>query len=160
MESSERVVAVANKKNKDRLRYGGRKTDKLVRCYEKKKLGIYRVEVELHSGLLRRHDISTLDDFFDLPYIVYPKHLQFVDLDWRRLEAYLSKRPRQECAQIISGARRRASSLRRLQRYLLRKGVVNIHRFFVPVNLNEEVRRALNRWSLNFKKGMLWVKMK
>ncbi len=160
MESLERVTAVQNKEKKWSLYYGSRKTDKLVRCYRKKELGIDRVELELHSSFLRRNDISTLDDFLYLPGTVYPKHLQFVEFDWSRLEQHLSTRPADECGRIIAGARRRSASLQRVRRYLHKHGMANIHRFFVPLAMNEEVRRALDRWARHFKKGTLWAKAK
>lgn len=155
MESLERVAAVQNEEKKQALYYGGRKTDKFVRCYQKSTLGVFRVELELHSGLLR--DISTLDDFLYLPDAVYPKHLQFVEFDWSRLEQHLGRRPRDEASRIMAGARRRAASLQRVRRYLSKHGVVNIHRFLVPLAMNEQVSRALDRWAQHFKKGSLWV---
>jgi hypothetical protein len=140
------------------LRYGGRKTGKFVRCYWKKELGVYRVEVELHSSLLR--NISTLDDFLYLPDIVYPKHLRFVEFDWKWLRQHLSKRFAEESSRIIAKAKRRATSLQRVRRYLHRHGTANVHRFLVPMAVNEEVRRALDRWARDFKKGSLWAKTK
>lgn len=137
------------------LRYGGRKTGKLVRCYWKKELGVDRVEVELHSGLLR--NILTLDDFLYLPDIVYPKHLQFVEFDWSRLKHYLSKRPAHQSSRIIAGSKRREASLQRVRRYLNKHGVANVHRFLVTLAINEQIRRALNRWARTFKKGSLWA---
>ena len=148
---------MANEEKRQALRYGGRRADKLVRCYQKPKLGVFRVEVELHSGILRRNDISTLDDFLYLPEVVYPKHFQFVEFDWSRLEQHLNTRSSIEGRQIIAGAKRRAASLRRVRRYLNRKGVVNVHRFLVPLAMNERVSRALDRWARHFKKGSLWV---
>ena len=144
-----------NEEKKQALRYGGRKTSKLVRCYWKEKLGVFRVEVELHSKLLR--NISTLDDFLDLPDIVYPQHLHFVEFDWERLEQHLSSRPAEESSRIMAGAKRRAPSLRRVRVYLDRHGIVNVHRFLVPLAINKDVRRALDRWARHFKKGSLWV---
>ncbi len=127
----------------------GRKTDKLVRCYQKDTLGVFRVELELHSGLLR--EISTLDDFLYLPDIVYPKHFQFVAFDWVRLEQYLSKSHGDQSRRIIAGAKSRAPSLQRVRRYLNRKGVANVHRFFTPLAVNEKARRALDEWARQFK---------
>jgi len=160
MESSERVAAVQKNQNnkKDALYYGGRKADKLVRCYWKEELGVDRVELELHSGLLR--GISTLDDFLSLPDTVYPKHLQFVDFNWTRLEQHLSTRPADESSRILAGAKRRSASLRRVRRYLNMHGVVNIHRFLVPLPINDQASRALDRWARHFKKGMRWVRTK
>lgn len=148
-------------KNEERRRalyYGTRKTDKLVRCYKKDGLGVFRVELELHSRLLR--DTLTVDDFLYLPDVVYPKHCQFVAFDWSQLEQYLSGKLGDESGRIIAGARRRAASLRRVRRYLDRNGVVNVHRFLVPLALNDEVSRALERWARHFKKGSLWVSTK
>src|SRR4051794_2313401 len=89
MQSLERAVAVQTTKNID-LNYGSRKSGKYVRCYKKPEVGAYRVELELHSSLLRRHNISGLDDLVRLPGVVCPKHLQLVDLDWNRLQRYLA----------------------------------------------------------------------
>ncbi len=147
-----------NREKKQALNYGGRKTDKLVRCYWKKELGVDRVELELHSGLLR--NVSTLDDFLYLPDTVYPKHLQFVEFDWKRLEHHLSRRPADESSRIIAGAKRRADSLQRVRRYLHKHGVVNVHRLLVPLAMNKEVSRALNRWARHFKKESLWASTK
>src|ERR1700730_9386541 len=44
------------------LRHGSRRSGKLVRCYWKDQVGAYRVELELHSGLLRKHDIDGVTD--------------------------------------------------------------------------------------------------
>jgi ribosomal protein S15P/S13E len=156
MESSERVAAVQNEQKKQPLYYGSRKTGKFVRCYQKSTLGVDRVELELHSGLLR--NILTLDDFLYLPDTVYPKHLQFVEFDWKRLEQHLSRRPADESSRIIAGAKRRAASIRRVRRYLQKHGVANVHRFLAPLAMNHEIRRALDRWARHFKEGSLWAK--
>ena len=148
----ERVVAVHNQDKKRRvLYYGGRKTDKLVRCYHKQELGVFRVEVELHSSLLRQHGISTLADFVYLPDVICPNHLLFIGIDWKRLDQYLSTNL-DEGAQVSIEARKRVASLRRLRHYLRRKGVVNFHRFLVSTPLNGKVSRALERWARHFRK--------
>ena len=149
----ERVIVVPNEERKRALYYGSRKTDKLVRCYQKNTLARFRVELELHSGLLR--DISTLDDFLYLPDVVYPNHFRFVAFDWSRLEQYLSKKLGDEGRRIIAGAKRRSASLQRVRRYLNRKGVVNVHRFLTPLAINQKAHRALDRWARHFKKGSL-----
>jgi hypothetical protein len=135
-----------------KLLYGSRKAAKLVRCYNKKELGVFRIEVEPHGSLLRRNQISTLDDFIFLPDVIYPKHLLFVEVDWDHLKRYLVERFGEAGYRIAAGARKRAASLERLRRYLKRKGVVNIHRFFVQLALNNDVDQALRRWARNFKK--------
>jgi hypothetical protein len=155
-----RVAAVANEQKRRVLYYGGRKTGKLIRCYRKKELGVFRVEPELHSSLLRRNHIATLDDFLYLPDILYPKHMQFVEFDWGRLEQHLSRRPPNETSRIIAGAKRRAASLQRVRRYLTKHKVANVHRFLVPLAINNDVRHALHRWARHFKKGSLCAKAK
>ncbi len=129
------------------LYWGGRKCDKFVRCYKKPEVG-YRVEVEAHSKLLRREKISTLDDFDGLPLAIYPKHFQFVSIDWDRLQRHLMRKRDREA--IIAGAHQRKSSLFRLRRYLRRHGVTNFHRFLVPHAINKRIDRAFIRWIRQF----------
>lgn len=130
------------------LYWGGRKSDKFVRCYKKKELDCYRVEVELHSQLLKREQISTPDDFDGIPDAIYPRHFQFVDVDWHRLEQYLLRK--RHGRDLITGAQQRAASLSRLRRYLRRHGLVNFHRFLIPLAINNKIDRALTRWMRNF----------
>jgi len=149
MQSSERVAVVRTRKTVD-LYYGSRKSDKFVRCYKKREVGAYRVELELHSGLLRRHHIADLHDLVRLPELVCPKHFQFVDPDWNRLKQYLARKLGGKSESVLAGARRRKMSILRLQRYLRRKGIVNTHRFLVQRTINNDIRRALDRWARKF----------
>ena len=138
------------RRKKNDLYYGSRKSGKLVRCYEKPEVGAYRVELELHSGLLQRHSIVGLDDLARLPEVLCPKHVQFVDFDWNRLARYLANKIEDRSDLVIAGARRRKISILRLQRYLRRKGVFNTHRFLVPRTMKKDVIRALNEWIQRF----------
>ena len=147
------------KKNND-LNYGSRKSDKFVRCYKKPEVGAYRVELELHSSLLRRHNISGLDDLVRLPGVVCPKHLQLVDLDRTRLHRHLANKIGARSDGVIAGARRRATSILRLMRYLRRKGVSNTHRLLLPLAINKDVGRALNKWIRQFNSEERWVNTK
>jgi hypothetical protein len=151
MGSLERVANVPERKERC-LYYGGRKSEKFVRCYWKGNLGAFRVELELHSGILRRNDISALDDLLDVPEIVYPKHIQFVDVDWSRLEQHLATRFGMKASQILTRARKEAFSMQRLCSYLRRKGVVNVHRFLVPLAINETVFQELKGWARDFRR--------
>lgn len=137
-----------HRNKKSPLYWGARKSDKLVRCYPKEALDNYRMELELHSQLLRREQISTLDDFDGLPDSIYPRHFQFVDVDWVRLKQCLSRK--RDGHDLIAGAQVRAASLSRLRRYLRKHGVANFHRFLTPLALNERVDRALTRWMRDF----------
>ncbi len=137
------------KKHKHRgLYWGGRKCGKLVRCYYKKPLRFYRVELELHSRFLSDEDIKRLDDVDAVAVIIHPQHFQFVDVDWERLKQYLSRK--QHGRTLLAGARRRAASLSRLRRYLRRHGIKNFHRFLVPLPINEKINRAFTRWMRDF----------
>jgi hypothetical protein len=131
------------------LYYGSRKSDKFVRCYSKPGLG-FRVELELHSGLLRHHQISTLEDLRYLPQLIQPKHFQLVDLDWVRLKRYLVHKFGARGHQILVCAQSRARSIRWVLRYLRKNKVLNPHRFLVPLPVNEAITRALSRWARHF----------
>jgi len=132
------------------LYWGGRKSGKYVRCYWKIELGDYRVELELHTRLLRREHILTLDDLEDLPEVIYPRHVQFVQVDWTRLEQHISQRLGSRAKWAINEARRRASSICRLRRYLRKQGVVNFRRFVAPLPINDEIDHALGNWARHF----------
>jgi len=112
------------------------------------------VELELHSGLLRDHGIVTLDDFISLPHLVYPKHVQFVDFDWNRLERYLIKKNGGHSSAQIAAAHAHATSISRLQRHLRQNDVFNPNRFLKPSGLNEKIVRALYRWARTFQEGV------
>ncbi len=133
----------------DCLRYGSRKSAKLVRFYAKRKLGALRLEVELHSRLL--HSVTGLQDLRGLPKTIYPRHLLFVRINWQRLEKYLLRRFGCKGKQLLANCARHATSLHEVRRYLRRKGVLNIHRFFSPLVVNKEIDRALHRWALSFR---------
>ena len=152
MPSSEKAANVQRQRSDEGLYYGGRKSDKFVRCYEKDELAVFRVELELHSGLLRQHSVSTLADFRFLPGLIYPKHLLFVEVDWKRLEQYLAKRFGTHGSHILAGAREREVSLQRVRKYLTSRGVVNVHRFLMPLAMNEKVVAALNKFARTFGK--------
>src|ERR1035437_4832991 len=139
------------KQDKGRVSYwGGRKCDKFVRCYEKPEVASYRVEVELHSQLLRREHISTLEDFDGLQGAIYPRHFRSVDVDWPRLERHVARKLGGHSQAIIAGAQHRRSSLSRLRRYLRRNGITNFHRFLVPHAINKRIDRSFTRWIRQF----------
>jgi hypothetical protein len=149
MPFSERAAAVPKQDEGHVSYWGGRKSDKLVRGYRKQELACYRVELELHSQLLRREKISTLDDFEGLPDTIYPKHFQLVDVDWDRLERHL--RRKRHGRALIAGAQHRAASLSRLRHYLRRHGITNFHRFLMPLAINKKIDRAITTFFLDFK---------
>jgi hypothetical protein len=111
------------------------------------------VAVSLHSNLLHRHGILTLDDFISLPQLIYPKHLQFVDFDWSRLERYLTRKSQEHSSLQIAAAHEHATSMARLQPHLRRNGVFNPNRFLKPSRLNDKIVRALYSWVQTFQEG-------
>jgi hypothetical protein len=134
----------------DQLRYGARHSGKLVRCYQKAKLGAYRVELELHSQLLRQHGIRRIENL-DKAQFVFPGHIRFVTPSWKRLFRFLNRKfGAQRAEAILSAAKRHAPSLPCLCAYLRSKGICNVHRFFDDTRINREVNRALQEWARSF----------
>ncbi len=124
------------------LRYGTRKSARMVRAYAKRAVNAYRVELELHARWLC------------LPQSVYllgnlplgERDIQFVELDWPALESHV-RRCRPGASKILFEARRRAGSLHRVLEYLRHTaGVNNPHRFLRRMLINEEIMCALNEW--------------
>jgi hypothetical protein len=135
------------------LRFGSRKSGKLVRCYSKPELGIFRVEVELHADLLRSHSITQADDLVELAHLVYPKHVQFIDFDWQRLKLYLTRKMGVRGEGVFAEAKERATSIQDVARYLRQTGVLNVHRFYRPVPLNRRIVSSLDVWARTFAGG-------
>ena len=137
------------------MRYwGSRKGEKFVRCYDKHGLGIYRVEVQLNGGLLRGNGIFNLEHLVNLPDVVFPNHFQFVKVEWSGLRRFLVKKLGNDGRKLYVRSRNRFSSLARLRRQLKKHGVVNIHRFLVPLRINKYTRRALCEWARRFRKEL------
>ena len=151
MESSGKAGAVARNHNTVVDYYGSRKSAKLIRIYEKEELNVFRIEGEFHSSFLRRHRIDEEQDLVDVARDFYPAHICFVEMDWKRLARYLKKKEgREKGDATLREAQKRASSIRRVTRYLRRKGVSNVHRFYVPLEINKDVERALEDWAVRF----------
>jgi hypothetical protein len=134
------------------LRYGSRGSPKLVRCYFKERLGRYRIELEIHSGLLRKLGIASGYELGRLASQLLPAHFQFVGFRWDQLRAHLVKKFGQvEADLILEEARERSdSSLRDATRYLSQSGVTNVHRFFGRLKLNRPIQSAMSRWAKRF----------
>lgn len=127
-------------------RYGGRKSDKLVRCYWKNEVNAFRIEVELHSAWLHRYAIRTHQDFERLPGALFPRHFRFARVDWVALKKYLSHRGL-NAAEIIARARAQSDSIHSLLRFL-RTGVsvLNAHRFLRTLKSSQLVKTELEEW--------------
>jgi hypothetical protein len=145
-----------SRRRKDRggpgtLRFGSRGAPKLVRCYQKQKLGRYRVELELHSALLKQYSIRNVADLPDVATKLCPAHIAFKVIRWEKLESHLVRRyGDREGKSLCQAARERAeTSLQRTTRFLA--GVVhNPHRFVGSGARNRHIREALQRWAAEF----------
>jgi len=151
MGSSGKVGVVGRSRDTAVDYYGSRKSAKLIRFYEKEGLNVFRVEGEFHSGFLRCNRIEDEQDLVDVARAFYPAHIRFVEMDWRRLARYLEKKHgKEEGERILRGAQKRSASIRRVTRYLRRKSVTNVHRFYMPLEINKDVERALEDWAARF----------
>ena len=130
------------------LRYGGRGSPKLVRCYPKLEIGRYRVELETHSAILRKHSINNVADLARIAGVLYPDHIAFKIMKWKKLESHLRRRyGKVKAAELIDRARECAEvSLRKATRFLS-KSVYNVHRFWGSEATNRDLREALKSWA-------------
>lgn len=133
------------------IRYGGRNCPKLVRCYQKKEVDRFRVELEIHPALLRKYAVSKVNDFGRLCPKLLRSHVRFVGISWRRLSRVLEKRFGSRHPVMLEEAKDRALvSLRRVLRFLKRNGVTNPHRFLHNMRINDDMRAALRAWAEHF----------
>jgi len=147
------------------LRYGTRRSGKLVRSYWKEEVEAYRVELELHSRLLLEANSKTKEknyEFIDVPNHIFPihieKHFRFVRIRWRALKRYLLRRFGRRGQTILHVARSKAQqSLGSVTAFLGSEGVVNVHRFLKPMLINKLIDRALTDWFRDFRDA--WNKL-
>ena len=131
----------------DSLRYGSRKSDTLIRCYSKPSVSAFRVEIELHSSWLRRKNVLKLKDLRRLPDLLYSSHIRFVQFDWVALARHLRHKGL-PANKILQAARTEARSIHGLMGFLRHElGLRNVHRFLIPLEMNEQIRLALENWS-------------
>jgi hypothetical protein len=136
----------------EQVRFGSRGSTKVVRCYAKKQLDAYRIELEVHRELLRKFGVNKCQDLYIVASNVFPSHVDFVGVRWGRLARTLTRRFGPKGAEILRETRRRRDelSLRDALRFLAEKGVPNPHRFLKRLEINEDVRAALRRWAKQF----------
>jgi hypothetical protein len=140
------------------LRYGSRKSGKLIRCYWKEQVKAFRVELELHSRLLGKARNPREDknyNYAQVPNKILPhhcrKHVRFVRVRWQALQRYLERRSGQDSAAVLQQARAKACvSLQSVTAFLRRKQVNNVHRFLAPMRINEAIGAALTKWEMDF----------
>ncbi|MGA7567077.1 MAG: hypothetical protein WBW53_13570 [Terriglobales bacterium] len=134
------------------FRYGTRLSTKMVRVYRKEKLNCFRVELEIHSALLRKYQITSAFELGRLAGELVPAHIQFVGYRWEGVRRYLAQRfGKRKGVDILRRARELAdTSLRGAARLLSEFAVPNAHRFQSPLRLNLRLQGALKLWAEKF----------
>jgi hypothetical protein len=94
------------------LRLGSRGSLKLVRCYQKEALDCFRVELELHSALLRKFGVKDCRKLYVVASKLIPSHLCFLGFRWKKLARSLTRRFGSKGADILREARRRRAGRR------------------------------------------------
>jgi hypothetical protein len=133
------------------LRYGGRRSDKLVRCYVKGNLQCFRIELEIHSSLLRRHGLVRFEDLRKLPHLLCPTHIWFARLDWQAVVRHLDRRgvSANKMAELEFARSCPIHTALKVLRGTL--GVKNAHRFLKPLAINRRLLLALHAWARNYR---------
>jgi hypothetical protein len=151
MASSEKADTVDRNSEVKVGHYGSRRSDKFIRHYPKRCVNAYRVEGQFNSSFLRKHKIDSEQDLVDVAREFCPSHIRFVQIRWSKLAKYLRRKfGKTESKLILRGAEKRAASIRRVARYLRRKGVLNVHRFYKDLEINKDIERALENWATRF----------
>ena len=142
------------------LRYGSRFSGKLVRCYEKKPVNAFRVEIELHSSLLPRPRRNNLREIIDsrwpeigsAAFSIVPGHCRFVKLRFKALGRHLRQRFGERGDVLLEHTRALSThSLHSALGYLRRKGIHNPHRFLQPLTrINAAIEEAIDAWAVDF----------
>jgi hypothetical protein len=116
---------------------------------------VFKVELELHSGWLRKHGIGNIEALSRLPELLPRKELRFVRIDVAALERQLRRRglPVKETlhrARVLPDGLH--AELRRLRQRL---GLKNTHRLLIGLKTNQRVEEALRRFAAEWqiKKG-------
>ena len=114
-----------------------------LRCYPKKEVGGFRVESQFNRAFLKKHRIKTPRDFVRLAAFL-KKDVGFFDVDWPKVTRY-ARRHLRHPDELLRMARDRRRSLNELLRFL-RAVIPNANRFLVPMKINGDISKALERW--------------
>lgn len=114
-----------------------------VRCYPKKEVGGFRVEAQFNRAFLKKHRIKTPRDFLRLPGFL-AKDVGFFEVNWPDLRRYAHRHLRHP-GEMIRMARERRKNLVEMLKFL-RSVIPNANRFLVPLPINKNIRKALDRF--------------
>jgi hypothetical protein len=135
--------------------WGTRRGSKHVKSYWKPEIGKFRLELELHSRFLRRHQIRDPFDFPNLAQLLPRHHIWFVRIDDLKVIGHLRRRgfTGEEviriCQRLDPLKRDICAALSHLRRNVHLK---NVRRFVTPLRTNRLVREALKKWSAHWAK--------
>jgi hypothetical protein len=133
--------------------WGSRRGAKFVRSYYKKEIGAHRLELQAQARLLRENRIDEVRDLPRLAKILPGHHIWFARLSEEKLTAALGKSGLgpEKVREITDGVAARKKNLWAALRYLRRWGLKNSRRLVVPIQVNHDVREALNRWATRWR---------
>lgn len=129
------------------LKFGARKSTKLVRIYWKEAIQSFRIELECHAALLQRMGVRHVWEFRSL-YGLLPTHFRLVAISWKRLQRRLHRKFGPVAGQkLLEQTQNKAErSLRLALRFLKENGIANSHTFLKPLHANRQIKTALRRW--------------
>lgn len=134
----------------DAVWFGAPNSSKFLRCYPKREVGGFRMELQVNRKLLEVHGIKTANDFLRLVAIVVHQ-VQFFRVDWKQLTRYVRRNLRHPEA-ILRKAHERKGNLNKLLRFLRQVRVANPDRFLVSLPVNQKISAAVRRWAKRWEK--------
>ncbi len=140
------------KRHPNILYYGSRRSRKFVRNYFKQRVSAYRVELQLNSGWLRKHEIKNLDDVALVPHLLFERDFSFFEIDWPRLE---NRFPRNiYCAALLRRLKGNEHDLDLLLRSLRGTlGLTNVRRLLKPLPINGVMESAALNCAARWRRG-------
>jgi hypothetical protein len=137
-------------------KWGTSRSSKVVRSYAKVEIFRFRIEFQLHSRFLRKHQINHAYDLPKLATILPRRHIHFASLDNNKLRQHLlrSNLPHETKTGILKSVAESRKSLWSTLRLLRRKWhFVNVRRLLTPLpEMNSVVVAALNKWATQWQK--------
>jgi hypothetical protein len=130
--------------------FGVPKSEQFVRCYSKREIDGFRVEVQFNRGAIKKYGLDDLNEWMKLPEIVR-RYIQFFRMDWPRLGKYLDRNFR-TAESVFRRARALEGNLDELLRFLQQVSVNNPRRFLVAMPVNEGISLALEKLRRQWKK--------
>lgn len=127
---------------------GAPRSARFLRCYPKPAIGRFRLEVQFNRYFLQRHQIVRPGDFKRLAN-VFGKNVGFFEVNWTELRRYAHRHLRHP-GEMIRMARERRNNLVEMLKFL-RSVIPNANRFLVPLPINKNIKKALDRFQRKWK---------